>query len=1077
MNTIEHNEQFDLDIDIDLFENIENDESGIDSNSSIFDGFLDIVDDDINTESEEFEEFDFEPIDFEDGDDILLDLGSYDDVDYTNILYKLQQHLSSAYTDIQKIESIKISEIQLPILRENFPFLEDDIFSIYVDIWKNAIKQPLPSEKELLQIIYDVFENINYSLRLAKTEFEKLFISDYTLIHNNILIAKKKEESRNVVCTNKEQKRINETFEALTNTIVFSKDCDNLISKTNDINLSGKISDFFPDLKLDFLTGESITTVADVQRALNTFANSENVIDLLKNGLNMDCSNSCAGEVIRLALLLESKELSDFEYADDEITIDTAFNVIQQTYSKYQNGSCSAYLLLCCFAIILCGTTVNGTEELLQFTQHYLMFVETVRSNNTKFLYPAIIKEIELKDGVTYAKCNKGGECIIDDFYIIAGVASRTITIPLVNECCCKEKNCSGALYASPAFFSSLIDWISKGTIEGNVKDNLKYRVTLKPKELIALGIPVIADMDIVQKGSLVNKSLDWFLQFQNYINRFNFEDDNSVIETINYIYRGPIDLEGVGDTNNAYVNIFGISEQYTNSIVKLLINSMVILDGVWEINDDTLNLYFFMEGAISEQVLTLPLEQCIAQEKVNDILVDNKSPDISDYIHLSTGLFENVEHIQNLANSICNITGLPYELQIEAARERILTNYSHLFRFEEIKDFLYTIVAKSYLSWLDDNPTTDWVNFSMLKMILNTIYTEDNPLASISKCSELTDTIIADIKNILNNSSVFEDILRSISLLDLDLLSIDYSSQQVIPSKEDMEFYKVCLAIPSLSNILITLENKIAIASAINIYRKRLNTIFNLNSTLLKIFTSEVSVDSLSTNIALAQKKFKTYRNLDLFTTVSKLLAVNKNNSSTSLYNVLKFFILRLEFFEIVSTLIEIKDDELVTLILNDLHSYGFSFEKDFFTISSNKEIFNTKVKKMITRNIFMKHYTAFLQYVYTGILFDISENSNANIVVAYDILSVFYDELFIEFDPNFNSICKDNFIENFFYFIGNLYVTYGYVEDEAIMDTSEIKDRAISFRSNPESFPMINSPYFLSLDLHDLLYIGDGE
>ena len=212
----------DIDLDIDL-----------DADTEFSDDLIPAVDDiaiDLDIDID-IDDFGLEPIDFDDveEDDFLTD--NYVSIDYTDKLPKLLQHIRAAQNDIKKLESIKASEISLPLKRENYSFLDDNIFSIYVDIWKEAIQQGLPSKEELLETIYTIFQNIEYSLRLAKTAFEEAYFSDYKLVYNNILAARKKEEEKNTICTPEEQQKIQETISVLTAATTFFKHCDTLIRK------------------------------------------------------------------------------------------------------------------------------------------------------------------------------------------------------------------------------------------------------------------------------------------------------------------------------------------------------------------------------------------------------------------------------------------------------------------------------------------------------------------------------------------------------------------------------------------------------------------------------------------------------------------------------------------------------------------------------------------------------------------------------------------------------------------------------------------------------------------------------
>lgn len=1012
----------------------------------------------------------FDPIELEDEEDDIFSIDSYDSTDYTDKLSRLLQHIRTAQNEIKKLESIKMSEIQLPIKRENYSFLDDSIFNIYVDIWKEAIKQGLPSKEALLEDIYDIFQNINYSLRLAKSTFENAYFSDYRLIQNNILAARKKEEERNTICTPEEQQKIEESSSILCAITAFSSHCNDLIVKTQDMNPNGMIQNYFPKLQVDILTGTPIETVEQVQRALRDFTKSKEVTDLIENRLNIDCSKACPGEILRLAMIMDSDIFSQFYCPEEEITVDIAFEIINKLYDSYMQDSLHAYLLLCCFSIIICGEMKNAEKELLTFTKEYVDFLKMLKQKDDPIRNPALIQEIEFKEGKTYAKCSKGGICEINDFYIIVGVSSKTLTVPLVNHCHCSNKNCSGCLFASPEFFASIIDWLNEGTSEGSVPESLKCRITLKPKLLTKFGINTTFDNEtMVFHEQIDNQSIRWFLDMQEFIDKFQFEEDHSKVRAFQFTYQG----------SDTFVNMLGIARDTSNTITRLDINSTTILDGTWEVTEEELILYFVTPGNIEEQSLSFPLTDCIIQEQKQEIHSKNGDrPDTAQFLGMSVNISNKTEQIQQLANVICDLTGLSYEIEMENARNRILTNYYHLLQFPALKDFLLNLVATCYMEWLNtEECKNDWVNFSMLKVLLNTIYAENSALASIDKCTELTPELMETVKvQILNNTSL-NDIIEKLYRIDLDLLATNYSAQTSDVSKENIKLYQVALAIPPISNILITLENKMIIAFALYVYRKELIPIFSVNSTLLKVFKSEVSSASLAENIITVQKKFKDCKNLDLFSTVAKLLTLGKDNNKNGLYTILKFFILKEELFDIITLLLELEDDDFVDKLLYELNRDGGNYTREFFLSMKNKEIFCKQVKHSTIDSIYSIYFDKFLDYLYLGIHAETTKNGTANLLVAYDIITVFYDELAIDLDDTLHVQTYQDFTDDFFRYFGTLYVTYGYVEDEAVMDTSEIKDRACSFSQHPESFPVINSPYFQSLDLKDLLFIGDGE
>lgn len=1063
----------DIDLDIDL-----------DADTEFSDDLIPAVDDiaiDLDIDID-IDDFGLEPIDFDDveEDDFLTD--NYVSIDYTDKLPKLLQHIRAAQNDIKKLESIKASEISLPLKRENYSFLDDNIFSIYVDIWKEAIQQGLPSKEELLETIYTIFQNIEYSLRLAKTAFEEAYFSDYKLVYNNILAARKKEEEKNTICTPEEQQKIQETISVLTAATTFFKHCDTLIRKEQDINQNGIIRNYFPNLQTDILTGVPIETVRDVQNALLDFVTSKDVATLIETKLNINCSGFCAGEILRLIMIMDSDSFSQFYCPEEEITIDIAFDIINRLYADFAEGSIHAYLLLCCYAIIICGELKNAEKELLTFAKEYVDFLTMLKEKDNAILNPVMIQELEWKDNKTYAKCSKGGICEIDDFYTIIGVSSKTIIIPIVNHCHCSNKNCSGCLFAAPEFFASVIDWLGEGTLEGSLSESLRCRITLKPKLLSKFGIPTAFDIkDAAYQEQVDNTSIRWFLDIQEYIDRFTFEEDYSEAKVFQFTYQGVIDSEmsELGNTTDAYVSLLGMEKESSNNIIRLDINSTTILDGTWDVTENELILYFTKPSSVMEQTLILPLQECFIQEQNKEVSTKNSNkPDTAQYLGLPVSLSNNTEMIQELASEICNLTGLSYDIEIENARNRILTNYYHLLQFPVLKDFLLSMIASSYLNWLNtEECRNDWVNFSMLKMLLNTIHADASTLSSVDKCTDLTPEIIANVKAQILSGTSLDSIVDKISHIDLDLLATNYSAQTAEVSQEQMELYKVALALPSISNILITLENKMIIAFALYIYRKELMPIFSVNSTLLKVFKSEVSSASLAENIATVQKKFKNCKNLNLFSTVSKLLTFRNDNSKNSLYTILKFFILKEELFDIVTLLLELEDYEFTDKILSVLKQCGNVYNRDFFLSMKNKEEFTKQVKHSTIVNIYSNYFSEFLEYLYLGIHAETTKNGTANLLVAYDILSVFFEELAIDLDTTFPALEYKDFTDDFFSFFGTLYVTYGYVEDEAVMDTSEIKDRVYSFHQHPESFPFINSPYFQSLPLKDLLYTGDVE
>ena len=73
-------------------------------------------------------------------------------------------------------------------------------------------------------------------------------------------------------------------------------------------------------------------------------------------------------------MIMDSDSFSQFYCPEEEITIDIAFDIINRLYADFAEGSIHAYLLLCCYAIIICGELKNAEKELLTFAKEYVDF-------------------------------------------------------------------------------------------------------------------------------------------------------------------------------------------------------------------------------------------------------------------------------------------------------------------------------------------------------------------------------------------------------------------------------------------------------------------------------------------------------------------------------------------------------------------------------------------------------------------------------------------------------------------------------------------------------------------------------
>lgn len=998
-----------------------------------------------------------------------------DSTDYILFLNSLYQYVFSSYSSLNSKKTCSKEKLVLPFSEDDLPFFNAREFEIYVEIWNEVLRQDinLPNANDLLQLFLDKFENLGWSLNLAKDKFSYIFNEHYKQLLNSLVSYENiNTKSNELLYENSDFTKIKDTLKEIKSLVEFPNFCNDILIRDSNIdlilNLHNKgLKGFFHPF-----TSKPLETLLDMQNSCKDLLRSEQVISYIKEALIIDCTASTYGEIIRLLCIVYADEYTDIGelwYKDNSIINNIDF-VWQYLIQKKGNGDVLAFILSIIVLIILYGIkekNKNNIEELQKFYTLFLKYIYTLNTDKS-FRNINVISNLKKEDEKIYTTCNNGEKYPVNNnFYIITGYDSQVIISPLCINCSCPDKNCCGKLFPLSMFIENLYSWIKRESLTRI--NNLKFKLNLGYKSLYELGLDIETEEDKFPILKINPIELDKFIQFENHISKFKFKDNSFEPEFINFTYHGliHIDHDNFFIDEECFVRVTGINfTNNHNKLLKLIIDDTIITEGVWELSNTELQLFFYMDNISTEINLTLPVSKLKAvDDNINNYENDTTSITCLDKIFNTN--FSDVNNLdsEKIAKCMCELTGLPYHILLRESENLVVSEYLPLLNLQSLEILLYKYIAKTYIPLIKSEFGIDTVNFSMLKNLLRMIEGDKNILEKYSCASDITYLDKKKLLEFLEEPLSLESIIKNLNSIDISILSFNLSVSSKDISDKDLELYHACLSIPPIGEILLNLQNQIIIFKTLLNFDNDLDSLVRGNSYILKNYKNALSIQGLTELTDGLKKRFKNYKNTEFFPCSEKLISIKHDDN----YILLKYYILNNKLFEVMNTLLLIEDSKLVLNILNDLHS---DIDLNFFMNINNAEIFYKKFSYTTINSIFNLYGKELLDYICKGILYEIYSKGYTEQVICFDLLLNFSDDLL-----SFSDFEKEtlNYTDDFFTLFGSLYLTYCKAGDETIMN--EFADRKNIFLRHCDEFPEINSSYFKKLPLKDYLYISDGN
>lgn len=1000
---------------------------------------------------------------------------SEDSTDYLVFLNSLYKYLSSTYSSLtSKMKSSKKKPI-LPFSETDLSFFEMNQLDIYIEIWNDLIKQnsSLPDVEELLQFFLTKFEDLGWSINLVKDKFSYIFREHYKQVLNNILSYKDLDNtSTTFLYDTSDFSKIKNTLKEVSFLIDFPNFCNDILIRDLNIDLTLNLYQRGLTSFTHPFTSKPLETILDMQNTAKELLRSDYVISFMKETLNIDCTSSSYGEIIRLLCITNYTSYKDIiaSWEENPDIVKNIDIIWEYLFHKKNEGDFFAFILCLLILIILYGfhgRNINNTEQLQHF---YLMFIQYIWKLDTDFSFQniSIITSLFTENEKLYTICSKGQKYPINhDFYVITGFSSKIFVAPLCVNCSCSDKQCRGKLFPLSFFIDNLNSLLLGKNL--NYVNNLKFKLEFGYKSLYQLGFDIEIEESKNFTPKLSQTELDKFIQFENLISEFKFKDTTFEPKYINFAYEGPIHINHpefiIDEDCSLRISGITLANDY-HKILKLLIDDTVIVEGVWLLSANELQLFFYMSGVSTEVTLNLPLSNLTTIEEDTDSLISNSTEELS----LDKILNINLDYIPNfdsekIAKSLCNFTGLPYHILLNEAETLIISEYMSLLKLHDVEILLCRYIAKTYISLIKSEEfNNDIFNFNMLKNLLTLIQGDKNILSDYSSASDISLEDKSSLISFLEEPISLNNILSYLNSIDISILAFNLSFSEKNISDTDLKLYRACLYIPPIGNILLTLQNQIVIFKNLVYLNEDLDSLVMGNSYILKNYKNALSSTEITGFTNGICKRFKNCNAEVLLQNVRKLLSITHTDN----YILLKYYILNKKFFEIINTLLLLEDLDLVSNILSTLNC---NLDTRFFLNINNAETFYTTLPSLSIDIIYDLYNRELFNYIYKGILCEVYSKGYINQIVCFDLLLCLLDNLLYLND--FKPAVRD-YTDDFFTLFGSLYLTYCKAGDETIMNSFE--DRKKVFLKYTNEFPEIASPYFQSLPLKDYLYVMDG-
>lgn len=1028
---------------------------------------------------------DITPLDFDfdisDLDNISSNKVNSDNVDYHTLLQGLQPLVEKTQRTINLQISSLNPNFDLPITPDDFKILSDVQFKVYYTLMSDLVKKhlsedfPMPSKEESCEYFLEICEETEWYFGLYKDEVINTFYTNYEYILEEIdsyrmqLSSQKDSLFENADITN-----INLVQDALNTILTFPKLCAKYILSVEDLDLNADIFDNIIAFNMNNICNNKVGTIQDLLEFIQNDLKYDYLYNFFLNDFNIDISNFSLDEIIRLLLVSSDK------YIEESLGLLGLEDVNKGLFEylilclKENEYDYFAFLILSLFLVILVGTTPKSEKSaddiIDELCSSYLQTI-TKLHNTPEFRNPAFIVGVTIKNGKTFIDCSRGRIYypLEEPFYLIAGTSNSLLCSPLAIKCSCED--CTGCLFPPNKFLSELINWTQKGHLDNLKSKNIKYKAYLTPRELDNLSLPVTSE-DNDTKHIYISQELEkWFLNFQDYITKFHFIEDNYNPSFNILSYSGPF-VEGIhipeiypvnGDLNItlSYIENFNSKADNTYALIDCFINNIHIPNGEVIFGDDNLFISFFVEGSLAKQIIELPLNILLKAKEDTDI----PNPIVQMNKDLNTTTNNNYTVYRHRAYILSELTGNAFDVLEKKARNLLIGTYGFLLKFDSVKERMLRYILSSYSLWLESKEyLTDVVNLSVLKSLLSEYQGKDNLLANKTQ-ETITDDDVRAILDLSIETFDISDIVEYWGSINQDILAQIIVGIENTNLEYEYIFYAL-LDIPKCRDFLLSLQYKIVISLICADKYTRLPLLLSSVPKSDKIFKQKDITEINNLNTAIA-KEYKEYKNISVIPTTDFIRCSIKQTSSEDL-SLLRTLILSRNIFGIFNTLINLNKKDLIQRMLiagniTDLVTI------DYLTSVQNEVDFIKDIlPKADITTMLSSVEKELLELVYEGVVQDIQMHNKLFQVVAYDLIINIYSVLDLEFETE----DPDLLYGDTSYF-DSLSLTYCLAVDEAICDINENKNRLIVYREKPECFPFLRN-LNVKNNLKDLLFMG---
>ena len=1075
---------FDFDIDIFDIDDIEADDTEL---------VIGDIDDDLSLDDLEFDSFDEDIVESE------AEIAEEDNIDYSLLITNLAAPLAHSQRTIQNSITHTQVNFDLPFDRKDFEILTDVQFHVYSDFMQDTVTDCISSNtvmppcSELCEIFLQICADTGWFFGLQKDSFVQSFAANYKCVLDELNSYRARMvKLKKSLFAEEDIAAVRETAAAIEAITAFPNVCARFLKELSTVDLERNIHHNAETLGMFRIAGRQLHTIADLMDATQEILKSQYVHDLLLREMNADVSMVSIEEIIRLLFVHDVRNISfivELQSVTGEVDYSQAIFSLMQKRLENNDEDVFAFLILAVFLIITVGTVASTQNDIIKKMDDFsTAYKETALAihNNEHYKMPAFITEVSFRDDKTYIGCSKGAENVLLEtpFYLVEGTSTSMIKAPVSSFCHCEHRNCKGCLFPPNIFISQMMEWTEQGTLDSKKQNNtIRYRAILTPKELSKLQLTVNLDDTETNTYNVSQETEKWFFSFQNYIKDFTFKDDGYEPSIFSFVYKGAItedmSIPDLLPGDEVDVQVYGIELFHSKgnneySLIRFHLNGAEIDNGTLAVDEEKVYLSYFTKDSYDKQYIELP--RSIAELHTPEAVESEDTVELNVYKYIQNDDIvplapqDGYKRYKRIAYILSDLTGNAFDFLEEISKQRLVSSFWYLLSMSDLQDRMLQLALYSYRDWLQNKEyESDIVNFSVLKSLLSALQGKDNILSKCEKGSDITDEIVQHLLRLGTEKIDVTDMLEKWNSLDQDLLANIVVTLNIEVKPEQYAVFEALLGIPELRDFLLTLQYKMLISIICQDSATRLPLLFSGIPSVAKIFKSK-TVEAIGGVHDKICKNLKKYRKINILPVTTQILGTKRNALSEN-YSVLRAYALSESVYGMLNVLVALDKKDLVSMILSEL-KVPKEITPDYFETLQNEMKFSTVMDKLDLSVLFTTCLEQLLPFIYEGFKQDIITHNSVFAVLAYDILTNVYDDLYLDFDFD-ESVLEQDYDTAFFTMLSSVLVTYSYVTGEAVFDSNEGRDRVLAYKNTPECFPIM-SGLEMCTGTKDLLYIG---